>query len=181
MSSIKFNQVTKEIEITGSESFIEANFHMIQSLMIEDRGPGVRKVSNKDKVNNRATSLNTPKISKTTGAIEIPNVSECSDTLSATELEIPASRQEQKIKRPPIRKYFDQTGKLLRSEDKSIGENPSIINIVKPAAGPVSDGFFISSLKQNLGLSKDRIEGIIRDAEREGRVKRNPDGSYEWL
>ena len=34
MSSIKFNYLTKEIELEGSESFIESNFDKIQDLMM---------------------------------------------------------------------------------------------------------------------------------------------------
>ncbi|MEI7813010.1 MAG: hypothetical protein WCJ01_11410, partial [Ignavibacteria bacterium] len=34
MSSINFNEVTKEIELIGSESFIEANFHLVQDLWV---------------------------------------------------------------------------------------------------------------------------------------------------
>ena len=38
MSSIKFNQLTREIELEGSESFIESNFDKIQDLLIESFG-----------------------------------------------------------------------------------------------------------------------------------------------
>jgi len=38
MSSIKFNYLTNEIELKGSESFIESNFDRIQDLLIESFG-----------------------------------------------------------------------------------------------------------------------------------------------
>ena len=38
MPSIKFNQLTKEIEVKGSESFIESNFNKIQDLLVENFG-----------------------------------------------------------------------------------------------------------------------------------------------
>ena len=38
MSSIKFNHLTREIEMKGSESFIESNFDQIQDLLVESFG-----------------------------------------------------------------------------------------------------------------------------------------------
>jgi hypothetical protein len=38
MSSIKFNYLTKEIEMEGSESFIELNFNKIQDSLVESFG-----------------------------------------------------------------------------------------------------------------------------------------------
>ena len=38
MSSIKFNYLTKEIELEGSESFIESNFDKIKDLMMNSFG-----------------------------------------------------------------------------------------------------------------------------------------------
>jgi hypothetical protein len=82
-----------------------------------------------------------------------------------------------KVMRAPVRKYFDTSGKLIRSEDTSVNKNITPTNPVKPD----SNRFFISSMREQLGLSQNQIDGIVRAAEREGRVRRNPDGSYEWL
>jgi len=38
MSVIKFNQSTKEIEMAGTESFIESNFNEIRNLLDEHFG-----------------------------------------------------------------------------------------------------------------------------------------------
>jgi hypothetical protein len=38
MSGIKRNQLTKGIEMKGSESFIESNFNKIQDLLVESFG-----------------------------------------------------------------------------------------------------------------------------------------------
>jgi hypothetical protein len=43
MSSIKFNYLTKEIELEGSESFIESNFDKIQDLMMNIFGVKERR------------------------------------------------------------------------------------------------------------------------------------------
>lgn len=129
--------------------------------------------------NKGSRSLTKPTKSKASETIAGCEMLENPVKLSVIESEIPESRQEPKITRPPLRKYFDQNRRLIRSEYKSIISNQPVIGLGKTV--PVSNGFFISSLKENFGLSEDRIEGIIKDAEREGRVRSNSDGSYEWL
>ena len=48
MSSIKFNHLTREISIKGSESFIESNYQ-IQDLLIESFGVKKKMTSRKTK------------------------------------------------------------------------------------------------------------------------------------
>lgn len=181
MSSIIFNKTTKEIELIGSESFIEANFHMIQDLLVESQRLKKKNPLKMVTANKRPKSLTIPTKSKIPETIMDNEILEIPVKLSAIEPKIPEPRQEPKITRPPLRKYFDQNRKLIRSEYRSIDSNQPVIGMGKSVSAPISNEFFISSLKENFGLSKDRIEGIIRDAEREGRVRSNSDGSYEWL
>lgn len=47
----------------------------------------------------------------------------------------------------------------------------------KEGTGKVS----IESMKANLGLTEQQVMDILRDAEREGRVRRDADGSYVWV
>lgn len=80
-----------------------------------------------------------------------------------------------KATRPPVRKYFNTLGKQIRNEDTSTGRNQ--------AAGPVgcvSEGISIASLKEKFGLSQQQIEGIIKDAEKHGRIRKYMNGSYVW-
>ena len=49
MPGIKFNQLTREIEMKGSESFIESNFDKIRDLLIESFGAGKKMASREAK------------------------------------------------------------------------------------------------------------------------------------
>ena len=57
MPSIKFNQLTKEIEMKGSESFIESNFNKIQDLLVESFGVKKKMVSRETKTNQEPISV----------------------------------------------------------------------------------------------------------------------------
>ncbi len=177
MSSIKYNQTTREIEISGPESFIEANFPIIRKLVVESSGARMKKNSKKVTAIGQPKSSVTPLESQTADSIEASDPVQASDTLSAIKPEIPEMSQEPKVPRPPVRKYFNTLGKLIRCEDTSINKNLPVSDIVKP----VANRFSIASLKEHFGLSEHQVEGIIRDAEKEGRVRKNPDGSYSWL
>jgi hypothetical protein len=47
MPSIEYNQFTREIEVKGSESFIESNFDRIRNLLVEttrsETGDGIKR------------------------------------------------------------------------------------------------------------------------------------------
>ena len=78
-----------------------------------------------------------------------------------------------KEKRPPARKYFNTMGQLIRSEATSINKEQA-----SDPDRPVSQGFSIASLKEKFGLSKKQIEVMVRDAEKQGRARRDLDGSF---
>ena len=179
MSSIRFNKESKEIELIGSESFIAANFHIIQNLLAENER--LKRKNTVTKMNRRPRLLTKPAKSKTPEALVDSEVPKSPLKLSTVEPEILKVSQEPRITRPPLRKYFDQNRNLIRSEYRSVVNDQRVIGMGKSIPDPVSNGFFISLLTENFGLAKDQIEGIVRDAEREGRVRNNSDGSFEWL
>lgn len=81
MPGIKFNQLTGEIEMTGSESYIDANFEKIRDLLIEGMGVEKQRVS-----------------------------METQETHEAVKPAIPEFSQEVKVTRPPLRKYIRKVG-----------------------------------------------------------------------
>ncbi len=175
MPVITLNQTTKEFEIKGPESFIEFNFHKIENILKESFTTMNKKASGKTKANRETLSsdeIQKPQTLKEVRASEIsapetrtttkPEGQEISETLKAT--------------RPPVRKYFNTLGKQIRSEDTSTGRNQ--------AAGPIGriqEGISIASLREKFGLSQQQIEGVIRDAEKHGRVRKYLNGSYVWV
>jgi hypothetical protein len=172
MPSIKFNPTTKEIEIKGPESFIESNFYRIQDLLTENLGVKkkiVSRVSRKTKADDEPILFVEIKEPQTTEVIEVPEVFEDPEKLLATEPGILAVPQEPKVKRPPVRKY-------IREGAKSINKDP-IGDHIKQLPKRIS----FASLKEVFGLSEKQVGVIIRDAERQGRIRKDMDGSYAWL
>jgi hypothetical protein len=172
MPSIKFNPKTKEIEIEGPESFIDSNFYRIRELLTG--GLDVKKEqgstgAEKTKADEGPILFVEMKESQTTEVIEAPEVFEDSEKRAATEPGILAVPQEPKVKRPPVRKY-------IREGAKSISKDP-IGDHHKELPKRIS----FASLKEMFGLSEQQVGVIIRDAERQGRIRKDMDGSYAWL
>ena len=172
MSIIKFNSTTKEIEIKGSESFIESNFYQIQALLIESFGVKKEKASRQTNADNEPL-FSGENIEPITEALRTSEISEAPEELPATKPEIHKVPQAPKVPRPPVRKYFNTLGKYIRSEDTSINKSQAVDVI-----GHIPDEISIASLKEKFGLSEKQIEGIIKDAEKQGKVRRDLDGSF---
>ncbi|MFZ4441711.1 MAG: hypothetical protein ACOYOS_25170, partial [Syntrophales bacterium] len=142
MNSIKFNQATKEIELNGSESFIQSNFDMIEDLLTESLGIIKTKQTVATKAEEKPILWVETIQPQATEAIKIPDViASPSTTATAKPQDILEVSQEPKVKRPPARKYFNTLGQLIRSEVTSVSK--------VEAADPVrqiSPGISISSL-----------------------------------
>jgi len=168
MSSIKFNYLTKEIEMKGSESFIESNFNKIQDLLVESFGVKKMVVSRKTKANQEPISGVKMKASQTCAEIKGHELSEVPQLFDATTTSIPEISHELKVKRPPLRKYIRKVG--------IPGQEQIVVEVVDQKPKAIS----LASLKEKFGLSDSKIGGIIRDAEKLGKVRRVMNGSYVW-
>ncbi|TRZ91692.1 hypothetical protein D4R89_02495 [bacterium] len=175
MSNIKFNLTTKEIEIKGSESFIESNFYQIKALLIESFGEKKAKVSRQTMAGKESllSDENSEPITEVLRTSEMP---EAPEELPATKPEIHEVPQAPRVARPPVRKYFNTLGKCIRSEDTSINKSQPV-NVL----GQIPEELSVASLKEKFGLSEKQIEEIIKDAEKQGRVRKDLDGSYVWV
>jgi hypothetical protein len=172
--SITYNQTTKEMEIKGPESFIESSFHKIENIMRESFVTMNKKASGTIKADQGirlGDKIQKPQSVQMKGAC----ASSASGTPAATESKVREVPEAPKANRPPVRKYFNTLGKCIRSEDTSIGKNQAV-----DPAGKSPEGISIASLKENFGLSQQQIEGIIKDAEKHGRVRKYLNGSYVW-
>ena len=169
MSNIRFNLATKEIEINGPESFIEANFSKIQDLLIESLGlrksRSVRKTTKAEVPVLFIDSVEHENIE----AIKIPDDSKAPDEFQANAIGIPSVPQIAKEKRLIVRKH-------IRKEDESSNQD-QVVDLSKEIPRKVS----ITSLKENLGLTERQIVVIIMEAEKQGRIRKDVDGSYLWV
>jgi hypothetical protein len=165
MCMIRFNLTTKEIEIEGAESFIDEHFDMLKKLAIERSHVKKTSVGRSDEYTpegffTKREDENTALIVAT----ESPELHEITKTETA-ELQ-----HEIKPPRSPVRKY------ILRKAGSASNQD-SIANLAKEAAGKVS----LMSLRDKLGLTEQQIAGILREAEKQGRVRKDADGSYVWV
>jgi hypothetical protein len=168
MPSIKFNLLTKEIEVEGSESFIESNFNKIQDLLVESFGAKKIMVSIKTEKNQEPISFVKMKASQADAEIERCELSEASPILPAAKSSIPEIAHGLSVKRPPLRKYIRKEGLP--------GHQRNVVEVAEQKPKEIS----IASLKEKFGLSESKIGGIIRDAEKLGKIKRVMNGSYSW-
>jgi hypothetical protein len=175
MSNIKFNSTTKEIEIRGSESFIESNFHQVEALLIESLGGEKTEVSRQTGADKKPL-LSGETREPVSEVLSTYEISEVLETLPATKPEIREVLKAPRVARPPVRKYFNTVGKYIRSEDTSINRSQPV-----DALGQVPDELSVASLKEKFGLSERQVEEIIKDAEKQGKVRKDLDGSYVWV
>jgi predicted transcriptional regulator of viral defense system len=73
-----------------------------------------------------------------------------------------------RVNRPPLRKYIRKVGKP--------GQERIVVEVAEQKPKAIS----LESLKEKFGLSDSKIGGIIRDAEKFGKIKRVMNGSYVW-
>ncbi len=167
MSSIKFNQMTKEIEMNGSQSFIESNFDKIQDLLIERFG--AKKMLASRKTKETQGPISSVKMNESpTAEIKRHELSEVPSISPATESAIPEISHELRANRPPLRKYIRKVG--------IPGHQRIVVQVVEQKPRELS----IASLKEKFGLPESKIEGIFRDAERQGKIRKAMNGSYVW-
>jgi hypothetical protein len=164
MPGIIFNARTKELEIKGSESFIESHFHMFEEIMKKTE---TGKMNSEISLETQAGEL----WDKERKASQTPERG--SSTPARPEIrDNPAAS---KATRAPVRKYFNTLGKPIRSVETTPQKNLS------PAPVDRAEGISIASLREKFGLSEQQIQGVIKDAERNGRIRKYLDGSYVLL
>ena len=167
MPGIKFNQLTREIELTGSESFIESNFDRIQGLLAECFAVENRLVSMETKTIPEAVMVELPK--DTQEDIKRDELSELSQmSTAAPRASFLEFSEEVKATRPPLRKYIRKVGVP--------GQERTVVEVAEQKVPEIS----IQSLREKFGLPESKIGGIIREAERLGKVRRVMNGSYVW-
>jgi hypothetical protein len=168
MPGIKYNLLTKEIEFKGSKSFIESNINKIQDLLVESIG--VKKVTalRQTKIKQEPISVIKMKESRAGAEIKGHNLPGASPILPAAKSLILQFSHEIKAKRPPVRKYIRSVG--------IPGQQRIVVEVAEQKRNEIS----IASLREKFGLSKAKIEGVIRDAEKQGKIRRSMNGSYSW-
>jgi hypothetical protein len=165
---MKFNFLTREIEMEGTEAFVESNFTMIQNLLVESYGVKEKMPSRKTKTRPNQEPMPFVKLEESQTETAKPGPSKTLSTLPATEPSVPEISRDSRAARPPLRKYIRR--------ESILGHERTVVEV----AGQKPKEISITSLKEKFGLSESKIEGIIRDAEKLGKVRKVMNGSYVW-
>ena len=168
MSSIIFNCLTKEIEMEGSESFIESNFDKIQDILDESFGVKRKMVSRMTKAKQEPISDVKMKESQRGAEATGHELSNASTLAPATKPSIPEISHEFRANRPPLRKYIRKVG--------APGHERTVVEVVEQKPKEIT----LASLREKFGLSDSGIGGIIRDAEKLDKLRSVMNGSYVW-
>ena len=149
MPGIKYNHLTKEIELNGSESFIESNLDKIRDLLIESFAMREKMIAPEKRMTNHDT------ISEVKGH----ELFVVSPIAPATESTSPVFSNGIKVTRPPLRKYIRKLG--------IPGQERIVVEVAEQKPKEIS----LASLKEKFGLSNSRSGGIVRDTEKQGKAK----------
>jgi hypothetical protein len=168
MPKITINLGTKEIAIEGPEPFVDDYLGTIKEIMMASFKPHKQQEVSLRRRNERPeipTKVVTPEITEMPTAKQVRRRRKrYPDTPS------PEILQAITPESPPVRKY------ILRKAGMETAKEP-IANVTQGGAGRVS----IEAMKENLGLTEQQVMEILRDAEKEGRVRKAEDGSYVWV
>ena len=178
MNIIRFNVVTREIELAGEEAFIEANFPLI--LDIAGRRKDVPLSSS-------PIATETQTVKAYDEGQKVHKLREASPSQPRPEK---AVHTKSMVDALPAQVAKPTTGKFIlrRARTPHAAEQ-----VPKPMDTPMSavvdqtvsstqkSHLSIEALKQNLGVSDRQIEKIIQEAEREGRIRRDTEGRYVWI
>jgi hypothetical protein len=166
MPSIKFNLLTKEIELKGSESFIESNYGRVKDLLTECFGEKKMVAPRKTKINEKPISVVKAKESQAGAEIKRNELSEVSPAFLAVKSSMPEISHKFNTTRPPLRKYIRKVG--------TPGYERTMVEVVEQKPKELS----LASLKEKFGLSDFKNGGMIRDANKLGKMRRVMSGPY---
>jgi outer membrane biosynthesis protein TonB len=146
---IRFNPVTKEIEIEGSEEFVKAYFNKIQKMISGAPSKTVREPK-------AVKAAPKKKAEKKTKAVKA----------------IPAIKEPKTAKPRPAKKAKKTAKKKPRA--KRITKIDTIVGLIKGSA----DGISTAQLKEKTGLAESQIWNIVNSATKAGKVKKIKRGVY---
>lgn len=167
-SRIKFNPITKEIEIEGSEKFVKAYFDKIQ-VMLSD-------------IQEAFTAA--PVIPKPTKAIKEKPIKEKSIK------EKPVRKARQSKKTPVVTEpVIEQMAKKIRQSKKAQKVAKEEVLAVKGKRGNMSktvlaliqdspEGITTTELEEKTGLKDRQIWAIVANAKKAGKIKQAKHGVY---
>jgi|WetSurMetagenome_2_1015567.scaffolds.fasta_scaffold139647_2 hypothetical protein len=172
-SRIKFNPITKEIEIEGSEKFVKTYFDKIQSML-----SGTQEAVAEAPVKPKSIKTIKEKSAKEKAPKEKPGK------------ERPVKKVRQSKKTPVMAEpIIEQLAKKIRQSKKaqkmfkeeSLVKEPKRGDMSKAVLGLIQDsteGITTTELKEKTGLKDIQIWAVISNAKKAGKIKQAKRGVY---
>lgn len=155
-SRIRFNPVTKEIEIEGSEEFVKVYFNKIQEMILDSskeivEEPRIEKVRPVEK----AKSVDFPQMQ-----IDLAKA-------------IEAMKKEPKaVKARPPKK--SRKAKKKEPGVKKVTNVDAVVTLIQGS----TEGISTAELKEKTGLTEHQIWNIVNRASKEGKIRKMKRGVY---
>jgi hypothetical protein len=150
-SRIRFNPVTKEIEVEGSESFVKTYFDKLQA-MTSGLFPKTVKMKKEPKAA-KAAPKKKPKL------VKVPPLKK--------------TKKAAKASKPVLFKKVKKTGKKAPAE-KRVTNIDAVVSLIQG----VPEGISTAELKKKTGLNERQIWGIVNRASKEGKIQKAKRGLY---
>jgi hypothetical protein len=166
-SRVRFNPVTKEIDVEGSESFVKTTLDKLLSMI-----PGARKAI-----------VEEPKVEKVRPvkrAMKTPNAVKAAPEKKAEKKpkvvkapRVKKAKKAPKAVKPTIAKRVKRAGKKAPAE-KRVTNIDTVVSLIQGA----SEGISTAELKTKTGFAESQIWNIINRATKLGKIRTVKRGLY---
>ena len=166
-SRIRFNPVTKEIEVEGTELFVKTYFGKLQA-MISGAPEAIVEEPKVEKVRPAKKAMKAPKTVKAAPAkkaekkppvVKAPRVSKAKKAAKAV--------------KPTVAKRVRKTGKKAPAK-KRVTNIDTVIGLIQGTQGGIST----AELKTKTGLAETQIWNIVTRASKLGKIRKVKRGVY---
>lgn len=150
-SRIRFNPVTKEVEVEGSESFVKTYFDKLQAMV--DGSPKTTVTVKKKSVKVKAVPKK--KVEKKTKVVKVS-----------------PAKKVKAIKMTPVKKAKKATKRTPGK--RKVTNIEAVVSLIQASA----EGITTAAIKEKTGLAESQIWNIVNRAAKEGKIKKVKRGSY---
>lgn len=154
-SRIRFNPVTKEIEVEGSELFVKTYFGKLQAMI---SGPSLKTVTIK-KEPKAVKAAPEKKAEKKPARVKAPRVNKV--------------KKAPKAVKPAVARRVKKTVKKAPAE-KRVTNIDAVVGLIQGAP----EGISTAELKTKTGLNEPQIWNIVNRASKEGKIRKVKRGMY---
>ena len=168
-SRVRFNPVTKEIDVEGSESFVKTTLDKLL-LMIPGARKAIAKEPKIEKVRPAKRAIKTPKAKVVKAA---PEKKAEKKPKVVKPPRVKKTRKAAKAVKPTIAKKVKRAGKKAPAK-KRVTNIGTVVSLIKGAP----EGISTTELKGKTGLAERQIWSIVNRAAKEGKIRKVKRGVY---